>query len=389
MKKIIKSLIKPLALSIGLLTACNEPSKISPESEIKNTNTTEISTDGISIGTYNASFVSNGRTEESVTKFLIFKDQKTFDETIYALSGKSRKELDAWESKLGFTSMRHLYEEVVDVEVKLRQKEEFLSREQQQRIIKYAYVTDLAANSLDFVKADHETGYTLRIYNSFMAKLVDRKGIVQIGKEIHQHGKEFLKIIKDGDISKIDILDAVNDTDKSKNIEVVKFQIAIKPVGVGARAEATEAIPTYRSCETAGPGYPAKYKIWGADRYYVSYSNPGQYYNNVQTYQNFVEVTACVRGFLGFWYNSEVFMTHRSARYYQYEDCNIDPNSPCGVGIASPLSVQFDDSYTWAVRLRTATPGVGSGPIMDVYGPTSCDILNDGLYIPALTCQVQ
>ncbi len=250
---------------MSLLLACNEPNKISPDSEAKTIiNPIEIYTEGISIGSYSTSTIPNGKTEESVAKFLIFKDQKTFEETVKALNNKGRKELDAWEQKLGFVSLRSLFEDVVDTEVALREKEEFLSKEQQQRIIKNAYVTDLAASSLDFMNATHENGYRLKIYSLYLARLVERRGIVQIGKEIQLHGEDVIKVITDGDASKIALLFQTNETDKSKGIEVRKVNVTSKPISNGR----AEAVPANKSCEGGGPGYPAQYKIQGYDGSY-------------------------------------------------------------------------------------------------------------------------
>lgn len=340
MEKGFKNATKSLILILGFLLSCNSP-QVAPEN-ITVANANDIPTAGISIGSYSTSSIPNGKTEEGVAKFLIFKDEKTFEETVKELNGKGKKDLDAWEQKLGFVSMRNLFENVVDTEVALRDKEEFLSKEQQQRIIKNAYVTDLAASSLDFMNATHENGYTLKIYNLYLARLVDRRGIVQIGKEIQLHGEDVIKVITDGDASKIAMLFQTNETDKSKGIEVRKVNVISKPISTGR----TEAVPANKSCEGAGPSYPAQYKVQGYDNYSESFNSFGQ------TVRNTIDIYACKRGFLGFWYNYSDILRANGSRYLAFETGFISGNF-INFSYTSPSAA---NNWSWNVYSNTYLP---------------------------------
>lgn len=353
MEKVAKSVVKSVVLSMSLLLACNESNKISPDSEAKTIiNPTEISTEGISIGSYSTSSIPNGKTEEGVAKFLIFKDQKTFEKVLHELNGKPYKDMDNWEKELGFVSLRKLFQDAVAEELKLRIKEEFLSKEQQERIIKYAYVTDLVANSLDFIIPNHETGYEMKIYNSYMARLVNRNGIVQIGKEIQKHDKEVIKIIKDGDLSKLSLLDDIKETDVSKGIEVIKVNANSKPIGNGR----AEGVFSNKSCESVS-GYPGETKKQGFDTYYETYSGANQ------KYENYIEVKFYTRGFLGFWYPQEGDLNAQGTRTYWYSFTTSETRNT-GLLHHQPY---LNWSYVWLVR-REEFAGTG---ILSVTSQTS------------------
>lgn len=61
----------------------------------------------------------------------------------------------------------------------------------------------------------------MKIYLPLLSVVVNKKGIVKVGNAIYKHGFDNIKIIKDGDESKIDLLDKINQTDKNQNIEVI------------------------------------------------------------------------------------------------------------------------------------------------------------------------
>jgi hypothetical protein len=49
-------------------------------------------------------------------KYLEFSDKANFDSTLKVLAGKSRQELDVWDRSNNFTSLRNVYESIIEEE---------------------------------------------------------------------------------------------------------------------------------------------------------------------------------------------------------------------------------------------------------------------------------
>ncbi len=161
--------------------------------------------------------------------YLEFKDQEAFDQIKSSLQDGDREKYDAWESQFsGFTSLRSIYERSIDEQEKWYSYLESLAEEERQIVMQgsddFFYSDFIKENSKLFVLYDSGV-YDLNLPKSVheFIPFVNDNGLIKIGNEIYKYSENSLKIIKDGDDSKLRFLASIENSNKEHNIEVINI----------------------------------------------------------------------------------------------------------------------------------------------------------------------
>ena len=161
--------------------------------------------------------------------YLEFKDQATLDSLKAQLEGKSREELDAWESQFkGFTSLRSLDEQSVDAQESWFEELRNMPETERLQLMR----SDEKFWYSDFIK-QHGKLFSLQDSGIYELKkaptsanllgFLNKESIYKIGNEIHVYQNNALKIITDGDESKIRNLESISETKEDFNVKVINF----------------------------------------------------------------------------------------------------------------------------------------------------------------------
>jgi hypothetical protein len=155
---------------------------------------------------------------------LRFKDKETFSTTVQKLSLMTKEQADAWEQKYNFTSQRAIFNKIAEAELA---HDELAKKMEVAEALKLPQHSDLYRQYLNagLIKENDDT-YNYSIFSGFYAPVVNEKGIVVIDNAIYQLTSTGMKILTDGDFSKISLLMNATQTDKSNNIIVKVIQSA-------------------------------------------------------------------------------------------------------------------------------------------------------------------
>ncbi len=234
---------------------------------------------------------------EKVSKkndFLYFTDEKSFYQVLLALAKKNPKEQSEWASQFGVTSLRNIYDQVVKAEIDLFDAVggdiSKLDKDQLKRLEEYGFASEIAFKNIDVISYDKDTGFSMNIFSPHVSLVSNRKGIVQVGKEIRKYAEDGVRIIIDGDESKISLLEDIKESDESKGIRVEKAERVFS----NGRVE-TNTRTLF--CENIYYGNP-QLKILTYDEFYVQGSvGINTKFTHYQTTRNLR------KGFLGYWYD--------------------------------------------------------------------------------------
>jgi hypothetical protein len=164
----------------------------------------------------------NFPTPQKPLSFIQFHDWTEFEKTVSSLENKDMQFLRDWENKMGYRSLKSIYEDAVEDEQK------FLD----EAVKKYGEGSNLTRRDLGYTKGTQELldrnslfldefevidmNVTLPKY----AYVVNADGIVKIGNEIIQFKYNIVKKITDNDQGKIKLLPFYKETNESQNIIV-------------------------------------------------------------------------------------------------------------------------------------------------------------------------
>ncbi|SFF53030.1 hypothetical protein SAMN04488541_104922 [Thermoflexibacter ruber] len=270
-----------------------------------------IPIEGVEVRFYNFSF--NGRVEAN-SNYLSFKDSASFYKVLNSLIKSKPEEIREWNQKIGFQSLQNIYDIAVLSERKEMEKEGEISDLQRNRLITYGCLSDFTFNHRYLFKFDKEKGMDMKLFNPSLAPLLNIDGIVQVGQNIFQYGEDFVKIITDGDINKVNHLYKFTKSDKSQNIVVCLVNNRMKESSVPTNGKVEDWV---RSCETT-VNSPASYRTLVYEEFYdyTNYTGIHPYYNPYSTYTHFIKVRNLKRGFLGYWYDTDFLTTMYGAIAY-------------------------------------------------------------------------
>jgi hypothetical protein len=159
---------------------------------------------------------------------LCFKNKEVYKNTIEMLSKMDRVTADSWEKSKNFVSQRNIFDQIVDAEWKLLvEPYEKMSTDELKKASTPAthsglYEKCLKSGVIKKVRySDNTESYDYNLFSGFFAKVVNEEGLCAIGDTIFQLTDVNVKMITNGDFSKINLLKKSNATDKVNNIAII------------------------------------------------------------------------------------------------------------------------------------------------------------------------
>jgi hypothetical protein len=169
----------------------------------------------------------NRKSQETTRNYSNFLSFINFDEmnsTIDMLANMDSAEVATWERRNNFISLNSISDYVASEEDRLSDSLETIYRTPED-IPNIRHSEAFETFSDVFVQKtipDDDGGiyYDLNISNDNYANVVNRYGIVKVGENIYQFKENTIKIILGGDVSKINLLDTVTETNEREGVVV-------------------------------------------------------------------------------------------------------------------------------------------------------------------------
>ena len=175
--------------------------------------------------------------------YLEFKDQATFDKIVSSLSELDDESLASWESQFAdYTSMRNM---AVQAEEAQEAWYDHLESFPKSKIAEIRNSGNLFYS--DFI-TERPNVFVLRDSGLYFMNLpmkdmeleafINSDGLLKVGDELRKYTKESIKIIRDGDATKLSLLAKVDESDKDLNIVVhhIKTELVVFGGGSGLNA---------------------------------------------------------------------------------------------------------------------------------------------------------
>jgi hypothetical protein len=145
---------------------------------------------------------------------LVFRNQEHFQNVKNELAQLSYEQFVDWEKSLGFLSMNHLYRDILDAEETLANSYDNMSSEKIQelensgKIYEYSDLAQfyLKKGFIEIIKYNDIELLQLKCFADYNSKVLNEEGLVKIGNEIWQFTENQIKILKNGDFNKLDLL---------------------------------------------------------------------------------------------------------------------------------------------------------------------------------------
>ncbi|MFN4145007.1 MAG: hypothetical protein ACK4GN_04220, partial [Runella sp.] len=227
--------------------------------------------------------------------YLQFETPEEFKQALIETSKLTRKELDDWDSSKGFISLCSIYEQIVDEENEAYRYEENLIQKNPSLAMTLKHKN---SNKIDEIKSMlkiDNSGIELNLYDSEYANLLNKNGIVKIGKSIVRFGPNHVKVILDGDEAQFYKLLAINEKNQTPNLRYFPVHIFSKEIISNARQKNNN-----RYCYHNTGNY--EMQAW-SDGYYSWYYIVGYGITTVSTVAAKIEMRLRRKGWTGIWVN--------------------------------------------------------------------------------------
>jgi len=227
--------------------------------------------------------------------YLQFEKPEDFKNALMETSKMSREELNAWDKTKGFVSLRSIYEQIVDEESAAFDAEEKMIQKNPMLVKTLKHKN---SNKLDevksLVKVDN-TGIELNLYDSDYANLLNKDGVVKIGKSLVKYGTNYIKVVLDGDYSQVTKLSTLNEKNQTPNLRYFPVRITSNELVPNGRS-----MNNYRFCEQRIDDYYMR--AW-SDGYYEWYTIVGYDITTVSTVAAKIKMKFRRKGWTGIWVN--------------------------------------------------------------------------------------
>jgi len=161
--------------------------------------------------------------------YLVFPDEKVFRETMASLINQDERARDRWEDELKFTSMRRIFNRIVDAEIEFHRESERsggADRETANRPTRHPPIAMQNRRMLVVSTTDDGAGYfDKNVPSEELSYVVNGDGVVQVGKRIHQFTRDRIKTITDGNRSRVRAMIQAERSNPRLNIEVTEIPL--------------------------------------------------------------------------------------------------------------------------------------------------------------------
>lgn len=334
MKKIIKQssrILSVVSLALIMFISCSDE-KALPDTKA----TTDIK-------------VSNG--------YLEFRDDEVFENTRNLLKTKDISYLDAWEKQFSdFHSQRSIFEQAIEEELKFAESGEFGAQGQHSQFV---------SNNSDVLLFDEEGRIksNLPITEEFISAFVNRNGLVKIGGKLYQYSEKSIKVIVDGDDSKLPLLPELGQSSLEHGVLV--YNIEVQEIDLSGNSVGRTEFVGDAGCTGYSQGGTGNQRVIGnvslactaVVDLYGNYGYPGQIVTQTKCIVNAVNEI------------KNVFGWNRKTTNELYFDGTVNINSPYNGG---PRYIEFSTSGNSASSLSAQ-------PWVSPWYPQTCGSV--GVYI--------
>jgi hypothetical protein len=233
----------------------------------------------------------------SQATYLRFDTPEDFKKALMETSKMSRKELDDWDKSKGFVSLRSIYEQIVDEENEAFDAEEKMIQKNPMLVKTLKHKNSSKINNVkDLVKVDN-SGIELNLYDADHANLLNKDGVVKIGKSLVRYGTNYIKVVLDGDYSQVPKLSTINEQNQTANLRYFPVRITSKEVIPNGRP-----MNNNRYCWDKNDDNNYEMQAW-SDGYYEWYYIVGYEITTVSTAVAKIEMKLRRKGWTGQWTN--------------------------------------------------------------------------------------
>ncbi len=281
MKKLTTKLIVYSLVAIPLFVSCenNDPTA---KAEYPNSRVGQLS-------------LSDQIVLENADNYLTFSSHETFEDSIKILSKLDRSQLDTWEKSKKFSSLRRVFEAIVDheiiqadIEEKLILKDPSLLKTMKHKI------SPLIGEASKTINFSLEDGVSYKIFDPASASVLNKDGVVKVGESILKYGEKEICQIVNGDESLISELMSLKQSEQTDNLKYHPVKLTSKVLDTkNARTNAGNELFCERTNGDGGTGYSngdLKLRAWARGSFsslyqyttYVYWQNEIKYYVDMQ-----------------------------------------------------------------------------------------------------------
>lgn len=136
------------------------------------------------------------------------------------IAGMSQEELDNWETKTGFVSLRSILNKAIDEETEYFDRLEAIG-EKNLKIEETKPHADYVLDNAKYFKFDEDGWFELNIANSDLAPILNKEGIIVIEGQARKYTMHSLYVSESGDINQLRKIEE----DKSLPIGVIEYRL--------------------------------------------------------------------------------------------------------------------------------------------------------------------
>lgn len=227
--------------------------------------------------------------------YLQFEKPEDFKKALLETSKMGREQLDVWDKSKGFVSLRSIYNQIVDEESIAFDEEEKMIHKNPSLIKTLKHKSSRKIDEVkSLVKVDN-SGIELNLYDADHANLLNKDGIVKIGKSLVKYGTNYIKVVLDGDYSQVAKLAAINEKNQTPNLRYFPVRITSKELVPNGRP-----MNNSRYCDKRIGDY---YMEAWSDGYYEWYYIVGYGVTTVSTVGAKIKMKFRRKGWTGIWVN--------------------------------------------------------------------------------------
>ena len=316
-----------IAVGLSIFSACRkDESQVSQQ--VNDLQTCEVVTKAFQ--PTNEIKVNNG--------MLVFESKMAFDVTKLEIANAERKDVDLWEKQLGIKTPARIFQAVVLAEDSVNNYYESLPENEQeywrgQPEIHSEIYQDALTKQIIHLKSDEDGGeyFDLNLVDNTAASVVNLYGLVMVEGQIFQYTDNAVKIITDGDMSKIEKLKKIDANYDDDNILVMVYDNRKLDQNNQLKSTSFDTDNNW----TYDKGWykintKTRVKIWidGHSEMYGAYASADC--SEYASCTFVVRAEAQKKNFWGNWKYSSYYpsLSFNATWSYQYMQYNYDPNYP-------------------------------------------------------------
>lgn len=296
--------------------------------------------------------VTQSAQEQTASNYLNFNTLADFYQTVENVDKMSFEQQEAWESGKGFTSLRSLFNKVIAEEANNHERELKMIAADPSSVRKHQPSSTALLLGDMLVTDTQYGGVELNLADHRLAAVLNKDGVVQIGKTLHQFTYDLNKVIvigSGGDL--IARLKGATQSNKKQGLFVYEIKHVKYPIQVpNARPAAYNDV---RSCDNANNsewrviGYSTEEEGESAEVYPIcdAYGNCEYQETPYRYHRLYITVRTLKRGTFGAWYDRQSNLQNVSGSFRITGSLNNNWRSDLNPGQDRPFNPFGLNSY--------------------------------------------